>query len=125
MDIKCKETKSVDTSVQINDNVDGGNENLGRDEHNDNPFKVFACGGKRVSLNQTTDGDKRRTYHVCDLAGLSKRPANHQQRSLSLATSSLSGPFPDMSGQLGRLGRVEAQPTLALERPEQILADGC
>jgi hypothetical protein len=33
----------VHTCVQINNNVDGSHENLRCDEHNDNPFQIFAC----------------------------------------------------------------------------------
>jgi hypothetical protein len=41
----------VHTGVQVDEDVDGGDDDFGGDEDDDDPFEVFACGKRRVSMH--------------------------------------------------------------------------
>ena len=46
--------KLVHASIQVHDDIDGSDQDLGGDEHDDDPFEVLACKPEQVSPHPLT-----------------------------------------------------------------------
>jgi len=70
---KVSDLDLVHTSVQVDEDVDGSDDDFGGDEDDDDPFEVFACRKEKVSTRsqRIVKGQEIKTYHAYASTGLS------------------------------------------------------